>query len=205
MERRELLKDLASRIAAVELAHPVRVAVDGVDAAGKTMLANELAQFIDGLGRPVIRASIDGFHNPAAIRRRRGSASPEGYFEDSFNYDALLSALLQPLGPSGSRDFRRAVFDFRADQPVETPIEHAPPNAILLFDGVFLLRPRLREGTSIFPFSCAWISAFVFRIISENPNPEDEHWEFSPRSIVRCEWRDLSEGRSLVAVARATV
>lgn len=33
--------------------------------------------------------------------------------------------------------------------------------------------------------------------------PADETWEFPPGSRVRCEWRDLSEGRALVAVAPA--
>jgi uridine kinase len=145
MERQKLIEDLASRIAAVIRPHPVRVAIDGVDAAGKTTLADELAGIITRLRRPVIRASIDGFHNPAAIRRRRGSASPEGYFHDSFNYPALVEVLLQPLGLGGSRAIRRAVFDFRTDQSVEMPLERAKPNAILLMDGVFLLRPELRD------------------------------------------------------------
>lgn len=123
----------------------MRVAIDGVDAAGKTTLADELAHLVEGLGRPVIRASVDGFHNPAALRRKRGVLSPEGYFEDSFDYDALLSALLLPLGPGGSREFRRAVFDFRTDQRVDAAVEHAALNSILPLDGVFLLRPGLRE------------------------------------------------------------
>jgi uridine kinase len=144
-ERRALLEELACRIAAVEQTHPVRVAIDGVDAAGKTTLADELAGPLQRLGRPVIRGSIDGFHRPAADRRRRGALSPEGYFQDSFNYVALLDVLLLPLGPDGSRHFRRAVFDFRNDQPVEAVLEQAEPDAILLFDGVFLLRPGVRE------------------------------------------------------------
>jgi uridine kinase len=122
----------------------LRVAIDGVDAAGKTVLADELASLITDRGRPVIRASIDGFHNRQVTRRRRGSMSPEGYFHDSFNHAALLEALLQPLGPGGSRLFRRAVFDFRTDQPVAPPVEAAPSDAVLLFDGVFLLRNELR-------------------------------------------------------------
>jgi uridine kinase len=143
--RHTLLADIATRIAAVRPGHPVRVAVDGVDAAGKTTLADEVAPFINALGRPVIRASIDGFHNPQATRRRRGSLSPEGYFHDSFNYTALVEALLQPLGPGGSRLFRRAVFDFRTDEPITADIETAHDNAVLVLDGVFLLRPELRE------------------------------------------------------------
>jgi uridine kinase len=144
-DRERLIQELASQIARLERPHPLRVAIDGVDAAGKTTLADELAPAISGFGRPVIRASIDGFHNPAAVRRQRGPLSPEGYFLDSFNYPALRRELLDPLGPGGSLKFRRAVFDFRRDQPVDAPLEHAAPDAILLFDGVFLLRHELRE------------------------------------------------------------
>lgn len=145
MERREILDSLAATIAALHPSHPVRVAIDGIDASGKTTLANELALLIEARGRSVIRASIDGFHNPAATRRRRGPTSPEGYFYDSFDHAALVSVLLQPLGPGGSLTFRRAVFDFRSDQAVDAPLEHAQPDSVLIFDGVFLLRPELRE------------------------------------------------------------
>jgi uridine kinase len=142
--RHDVVTELAARIADVRRPHPVRVAIDGVDAAGKTVLAEELAPAIERLGRPVIRASIDGFHNPQATRRRRGSTSPDGYFHDSFNYPALIDVLLRPLGPGGSGAFRRAVFDYRADRPVDAALEHAAPDAILLLDGVFLLRDEVR-------------------------------------------------------------
>jgi uridine kinase len=145
MNRGELLDDLSSRISSVCRDHPVRVAVDGVDASGKTTLADELVAPLRRIGRSVIRASIDRFHNPAAVRHRRGPASAEGYYRDSFNYAALIGAVLQSLGPGGTRRYRRAVFDFRADSPVDAPLEEAPLDAVLLFDGVFLLRPELRE------------------------------------------------------------
>jgi uridine kinase len=144
MERQELINDIARQIAAIARPHPVRVAIDGVDAAGKTVFADVLAPALSALGRPVIRASVEGFHNPAAVRYRRGSLSPEGYFRDSFNYPAMVETLLKPLGPHGSREFRRAVFDFRTDSIVAAPLEHAEGNSVLLFDGVFLLRPELR-------------------------------------------------------------
>jgi uridine kinase len=144
MARRELIDEVASKIAAIVRPHPIRVAIDGVDAAGKTTFADELAPVVKALGRPVIRASIDGFHNPAAVRRRRGALSPDGYYHDSFNHVALLEMLLQPLGPGGSLAFRRAAFDFRIDAAVAAALEQAEPNAILLLDGVFLLRPELR-------------------------------------------------------------
>jgi uridine kinase len=148
--RADRIQDLAARIGAVSLSHPVRVAIDGVSAAGKTTLAGQLQQALEAQGHTVIRASIDGFHNPAAMRYRRGKLAPDGYYHDSFNHAAVRDELLRPLGPDGSRNFRRATFDFKTDARVEAPIEHAEPHAILLFDGVFLLRPELRE---LFDFS----------------------------------------------------
>lgn len=145
LERRALIHHLASSIAAFDCSARARVAIDGIDASGKTTLADELAPAIEALGRPVIRASVDGFHNAAAVRRRRGPSSAEGYYRDSFDYQALVRELLGPLAPGGSGVFRRAVFDFHSDQAVEASPEPAPEHAVLLVDGVFLLRPELRE------------------------------------------------------------
>jgi len=143
MERSALLELLVESIACVTRPHPVRVAIDGVDGVGKTTLANELVDPLRHRGVPVIRASIDGFHNPRVVRYRLGRSSPEGYFRDSFNYEAVAGVLLDPLGPGGSLRYRRAVFDYRTDSEVSPPFETAPLNAVLLFDGVFLLRPEL--------------------------------------------------------------
>lgn len=145
MAREETLDQLANRIAARIADRPLRVAIDGVDASGKTTLADELAPLLIAWGRPVIRASVDGFQRPRAERYRRGPDSPEGYYHDSFDYAALRDYLLLPLGPGGSRRIRRAVFDLAADRPLAADEEVTPENAILLLDGVFLLRPELYD------------------------------------------------------------
>jgi uridine kinase len=134
---------LTDRLSQLSLPHPLRVAIDGIDAAGKTTLAGELALCLERSGRPVIRASLDGFHRPRLERYRRGPDSPEGYYHDSFDYEALKTALLLPLGPGGDCRYRTAVFDYRTDQPLDLPLLQAPPHTILLVDGIFLLRPEL--------------------------------------------------------------
>lgn len=166
--RQDVVSRLARRIEGIELPHPTRVGIDGVDAAGKTILADEIAAEIASSGRHVIRASIDGFHNPAAIRRRRGPDSPEGYFRDSFNYHALRDRLLDPLGPSGSLVFQRAVFDFRTDSAVDRSEEGAVRDSILIFDGVFLLREEIRDRWDLSIFVRASFATTVSRAIERD-------------------------------------
>ena len=138
------LEQLAASIAGLRLDHPTRVAFDGVDGSGKTTMADELVEPLRRADREVIRASVDGFHNPRAVRYARGPDSPEGYFLDSFDYAALKRELLEPIGPRGGGEFRTAVFDYRRDRIVDSPPRTAKRDAVLLFDGVFLSRPELQ-------------------------------------------------------------
>src|SRR5438045_8514299 len=101
-----MLDRLADALVAVERPHPVRVAIDGRSAAGKTTLADELAEAIAQRRRPAIRASVDDFHRPAEERYIRGRLSPDGYYLDAFDYPAVRTALLLPLGHGGSRRSR---------------------------------------------------------------------------------------------------
>lgn len=144
MSRATLVDRLAELIANHSPSRFLRVALDGPDAAGKTTLAAELAGALADV-RPVVIASVDGFHQPREVRYRRGSLSPEGYYEDAYDYDAFATALLQPFGPDGDGRYRTASFDFRTDSPQGQPFQQAADGSALIVDGVFLLRPRLRE------------------------------------------------------------
>lgn len=145
LDRPGLILRLSLLIDSLENDHPSRVAIDGPDAAGKTTLADELAVALRERDREVIRASVDGFHRSRVERHRRGPDSPAGYYEDTFDYDALNAWLLDPLGPGGNRAYRTAVFDFHADEPLEEPLARASERSVLIVDGVFLLRPELRD------------------------------------------------------------
>ena len=94
-------------------------------------------------GRDVIRATIDDFLFPRAQRYPRGEYSAEGCYFDTHDYDALNRVLLDPLGPGGDRRFQHAVYDRTADTALSPPVTTAPADAVLVFDGVFLMRPEL--------------------------------------------------------------
>jgi len=167
--RLELIGRIAAAIDGTPSRRTIRVGVDGVDGAGKTCFADELGAVLAARGRPVIRAGIDSFHNPRAIRYRRGRDSPEGYFLDSFDHDLLRRVLLDPLSPGGSGRYRVAAFDHITDSAVDVAEESAADGAILVFDGIFLHRPELagywdysvflRVGFDVSVPRCAWRDA----------------------------------------------
>lgn len=134
-----LVEDLRQR----HVTSVLRVAIDGPDTAGKTRLADELARLL-AADRPVLRVSADGFHQPAEIRARRGELSAEGYYLDAFDYATIVGQVLEPLGPGGSGEYLEASFDLGANEPLPRVTRTTQPDAVLLFDGVFLLRPELR-------------------------------------------------------------
>lgn len=144
-ERRALLETVAGRILESAEGARRRVGIDGVDGAGKTFFARELAGILAGRGVEVVAASVDGFHHPRRLRYRQGRGSSRGFYEDSFDYDSLTRLLLDPFGAAGDGRFVRAIFDVDKDLPIDPVFEQAGPRAILLFDGIFLYRPELRD------------------------------------------------------------
>jgi uridine kinase len=150
--RDAVLKSLANLIESFPTTHPLRVAIDGRTASGKTTLADELAERLVAKGREIIRTSIDGFHRPKVERYARGRHSAEGYYYDARDLDAINSLLLSPLGADGSREYRTASFDLVNDLPIEQATKFASSDAILIVDGTFLQRPELADSWDITVF-----------------------------------------------------
>ena len=144
-DRLLVLDNLAAKIGDISLGRPMRIAIDGRTAAGKTTLSDELAELIGNRGSHVIRTSIDGFHRPKAERYARGRYSAEGYYYDARDLHAVMNLLLIPLGPRGNRVYRTASFDLTNDRTIAQEPKQAPADAVLIVDGTFLQRPELRD------------------------------------------------------------
>ncbi len=62
----------------------------------------------------------------------------------------------------------------------------------------------LDEGTPTWrPVEAELIADGVYRIVSKNHDPEDEQWQFPTGSFVRCELRQLSGSKCIVAISLA--
>ncbi|WP_432524286.1 uridine kinase [Kineococcus sp. SYSU DK006] len=142
--RHALLDQLAAEVEALPADPFVRIGVDGVDGAGKSVLAGELTTALRTRGRTVVHASIDGFHRPRALRHARGSCDPEGFYRDSYDLAAFQEQLLDPFAPGGHGRHRTHVFDARTDTANLAEQQQAAPGTVLVVDGIFLHRPELR-------------------------------------------------------------
>jgi uridine kinase len=142
--RQQVLGGLADRILALRLDHPTRVGIDGHSTAGKTTLADQLATTLRGkTARPVLRVTIDHFKRHVDLRTQYPPGSPESYYFEMFDIDAIRDELLAPLGPRGNRRYRTQIMDFSGRTPIDSDVHAAPDDMILLADGGFLQKPAL--------------------------------------------------------------
>jgi uridine kinase len=123
----------------------LRVAIDGLTAAGKTSLGHELARGLANRGRPVLRASLDDFKRPWSERHLYDRLSGEGYYRNAFDLQAACSLLLEPSDPSAEGIIALCSID-----PI-TQIDHAavktvmPRDGVLIVDGAFAYRPEINH------------------------------------------------------------
>jgi uridine kinase len=145
-ERTRLISDVAARVAALGQGR-LRVAVDGRTCAGKTSFGHELAAALRGLGRPTMRASLDDFKNPWREARELGydRLTGEGYYRNAYDFRSAQDLLLGPAGPGGSGAVALCGHDPLTGEDHRGEVISAPPDAVLIVDSVFALRPEYNE------------------------------------------------------------
>jgi len=143
-QRARVLDDLVDRIDTLG-AGRLRVAIDGLTAAGKTSLGHELARGLAQRGRPVFRASLDDFKRPWSERHLYDRESGEGYYRNAFDRERACRLLLDPSGPDAD-----GVIALCSIDPL-TQVDHSsvkavmPENGVLIVDGVFSYRPEIND------------------------------------------------------------
>ena len=77
------------------------------------------------------------------VSERFPAGSPESYYHEMFDVDAIRDQLLAPLGPGGDRRYRDRIMDFSGRTPVDAGIKVAPDDAVLVADSGFPQKPAL--------------------------------------------------------------
>jgi uridine kinase len=124
------------------------VAIDGRCASGKPAPAGELAAELSfqNPSMQILRPSVDGFHNARERRYRQGEYSPNGYYEDAYDYQSLVECLLRPLSGNAFPVLcRQASLDLTTDLPDTAPPIAVGSHSVLLFEGLFLFRSSIND------------------------------------------------------------
>ncbi|KAK4450316.1 uridine kinase [Podospora aff. communis PSN243] len=144
-ERTGAIGALASTLIPLSAGKRLLVGIDGVDGAGKTTLADDLASALHAINaRPVLRVSLDDFHHQRNIRYRLGRHSPEGYWLDSFNLDQFKAFVLNPL-TANATTVRIRGHDLESDEILDPEPVPVAADVIVVVDGLFLHREELRS------------------------------------------------------------
>jgi uridine kinase len=171
--RAEVLAELAAAIPR-PVDHPVRVAIDGMIAVGKTTMRSELADALRASGRVAVEASGDDFHQQREYRYRDGRRTGFGYYEYAYDYAALADKLLVPLGPGGDRRVRLRHHDLATDQILDAePVVQLDVDTVLVVDGSFLQRPEVAPHWDFLVLVEAPRDVSVARLVIRNGAPSD--------------------------------
>ncbi|MEW6405144.1 MAG: hypothetical protein AB1649_25395 [Chloroflexota bacterium] len=118
------------------------IAFDGADTSGKTTLANSVHTVLKSHKFDSIRVSMDKFYHAREKRFARGELSPEGFFYDSTNYDAVFRCVIFPVKESLGY-ILPGVYDYRSEKPIEPDKIRIDSRSIVLIDGKFMNRDEL--------------------------------------------------------------
>ena len=174
--RVDALDFVAARIPVFDGQRCPRIVIDGPDGAGKTHFADALAELLRDRQRPVVRVSLDDFHNTREVRYRLGRSSPEGFWSDSYNYRQFYTDVLVPFRPGGSRRYRTACHDVTTDTILMPEPQLAAPGTVLVVDGIFLHRNELATSWDLSVFlDVPFIETARRMALRDGSNPDPDH------------------------------
>lgn len=91
----------------------------------------------------MLRVSAENFLRPRSLRLEHGPHDPDAGYEGWYDTYALLREVLDPLGPGGAGTWLPALWDAERDRATRQSRRAAPPGAVLVLTGPFLLRWEL--------------------------------------------------------------
>ena len=123
---------------------PIRIAINGIEGTGKTVLAEKLTKYLNSENLNAIQVSIDGFHFNKEVRYKQGRNSAKGYYEDSYDEIVFVEKVLK----SSQTDFPNyttATHNLETDEYLSLEPIKLENNSILITDGAYLFKPNYRN------------------------------------------------------------
>jgi uridine kinase len=136
-----LIRDaVLARLAPLPRTRALLVAVSGIDGAGKSTLAREVAHRLEAAGARVTLLPLDEWHQPSHVRFGDGG---EHFYRHAFRWEELFSRVIEPLRERRSLDTVVDLVQFPSDAVAPRRF-HFESIDVILVEGIFLLRHELR-------------------------------------------------------------
>lgn len=120
--------------------------MDGAVEADTRWYADHLADALRQAARPVLLASWSGFWRSRSLRFEFGREDPDAYYDGWLDVPGVYRELLEPLEKPTGRWWVPSLYDPATDRASRAPRREVPDEAVLVFDGSFLLRNDVRWG-----------------------------------------------------------
>ncbi|MDQ2088233.1 hypothetical protein RBH29_17555 [Herbivorax sp. ANBcel31] len=122
---------------------PLVVGINGIDTSGKTMFSKKLKKHLQDMDCEVQIIHIDDFHNPKSIRYY-GDDEVYNYFYKSFEYNRLISEILDPIKFEKKLFKKYMALNLETDKYDLERTYKVTSNTIVILEGVFILREEVR-------------------------------------------------------------
>ncbi|WBX75664.1 hypothetical protein PG911_13495 [Tenacibaculum ovolyticum] len=123
---------------------PIRIAINGIEGTGKTVLAEKLTKYLNSENLNAIQVSIDGFHFNKEVRYKQGRNSAKGYYEDSYDEIVFVEKVLKS-SQTDSPNYTIATHNLETDEYLSLEPIKLENNSILITDGAYLFKPNYRN------------------------------------------------------------
>ena len=158
-------RELISRInSALENARAYIVGVDGLSGAGKSTFARELGAAFESA--EIVQ--MDDFYQPMGAHEETRLGPVEGY-ERFFDWGRLRDQVLEPLRRSERARYQR--FDWNLTELAEWV--DVPSHGLVIVEGVYTLRPELREYYDLRVFVATSAAERSRRLVDRRHNPPE--------------------------------
>ncbi|MEH3075186.1 MAG: hypothetical protein PGN11_00670 [Quadrisphaera sp.] len=117
--------------------------MDAAVPADAAVVAGAVVEALEREGRAVLRVDAEDYLRPRSLRLEHGPADPDVGYEGWYDTYALLREVLDPLAPDGAGTWLPALWDAERDRATRQERLTAPPGAVLVLTGPFLLRWEL--------------------------------------------------------------
>ncbi|UWX56357.1 hypothetical protein NYZ99_09215 [Maribacter litopenaei] len=145
MSEKETFELITNRILSIQKdkRKPVRIAINGIEGTGKTVMAEKLTEYLNSKNIRAIQVSIDGFHFNKEVRYKQGRDSAKGYYEDSYDEIAFVEKVLKS-SQSEFPNYTSATHDLETDEYLNLEPIELENNTVLITDGAYLFKPNYR-------------------------------------------------------------